>query len=528
MKANRTARREFLGRVGQGMLVAAVGPALAETLGVSTAYAESSGASQTLDFGKLEPLVAAMQETPLDRLQQMLVGKLQAGEANLGQLIQAGALANARSFGGEDYIGFHTMMALKPAYAMAQQLPSDRQALAILKVLYRNTAQIHDAGGRAEEKLKAVEPVKLAPELAHDALLRDAVRAKDWNQAEQIFAAVARNEGAESAWNDLLTTVEDGADVHRIVLAHRSWDTLDLIGMEHAETMLRQSLRYCLRQEERMNERYNYNSMRAALPKLLDQHRLLDRPVGTREGDDSWVDAMSQTIFNSTAEQAADAVAAALAEGFAPDSIGEAISLATNQLVLRDVGRTEKQVRPGKPEGSVHGDSIGVHASDSANAWRHIARASEPRHQVASLILAGWQAAHDRVDRGGDFQEWQPRPDEALLVGLDQRTPQQLLSELDAAIRNQDQAQACALMHVYGSGDHDVRPALDVMLTHATSQDGALHAEKYYLTTTNDFAETRPAFRWRHLVGLARVTASEYGHPAPGYDEACGLLKVEA
>ncbi len=38
-------------------------------------------------------------------------------------MIQAAALANARSFGGEDYIGFHTLMALKPAYGMAQQLP---------------------------------------------------------------------------------------------------------------------------------------------------------------------------------------------------------------------------------------------------------------------------------------------------------------------------------------------------------------------------------------------------------------------
>jgi hypothetical protein len=36
----------------------------------------------------------------------------------------------------------------------------------------------------------------------------------------------------------------------------------------------------------------------------------------------------------------------------------------------------------------------------------------------------------------------------------------------------------------------------------------------------------RPAFRWRQLVALARVTASEYGQPAPGYAEACALLKL--
>ena len=39
-------------------------------------------------------------------------------------------------------------------------------------------------------------------------------------------------------------------------------------------------------------------------------------------------------------------------------------------------------------------------------------------------------------------------------------------------------------------------------------------------------APTRAAFRWRHLVALARVVASEYGFPAPGYKQACELLKV--
>ena len=34
----------------------------------------------------------------------------------------------------------------------------------------------------------------------------------------------------------------------------------------------------------------------------------------------------------------------------------------------------------------------------------------------------------------------------------------------------------------------------------------------------------RPAFRWRQMVSLARVTASEFGRPAPGYAEAKKLL----
>jgi hypothetical protein len=78
----------------------------------------------------------------------------------------------------------------------------------------------------------------------------------------------------------------------------------------------------------------------------------------------------------------------------------------------------------------------------------------------------------------------------------------------------------------YGELGHPARPAFDLLLRYGVSEDGALHAEKYYRTVTEEFAATRPAFRWRHLVGLARVTASEYGQPAAGYAEARRLLKL--
>ena len=55
------------------------------------------------------------------------------------------------------------------------------------------------------------------------------------------------------------------------------------------------------------------------------------------------------------------------------------------------------------------------------------------------------------------------------------------------------------------------------MLRFATSEDGSLHAEKYFRTVRQEFKTTRPAFRWRQLVALARVTASEYGRTAAGY-----------
>src|SRR5262249_15590724 len=145
MKRN---RREFLAEVGKGMLIAGVGPALAADLGLAPAFAADG--PEPLSFGAREPLVVLMQETPADRLLPVLVEKLQAG-TGLNDLVAAAALANARTFGGQDYTGYHSFMALAPSFEMARELPAERRPLPVLKVLYRNTRRIQECGGRKKE-----------------------------------------------------------------------------------------------------------------------------------------------------------------------------------------------------------------------------------------------------------------------------------------------------------------------------------------------------------------------------------------
>src|SRR5438132_3944816 len=184
----RNSRRQFLTEVGQGMLLASVGSALAIDLGLSPDV-HADDAPGRLTFGKLEPLVALMQETPPAKLQPMLVDRLQDG-MELKELVAAAALANARTFGGEDYVGFHTMMALHPALHMAQELPEHLQPLPVFKVLYRNTNRIQERGGRKEEVLHSVKSMALPAGGLGGEVLREAVRRKDVNAAEQTFAAL--------------------------------------------------------------------------------------------------------------------------------------------------------------------------------------------------------------------------------------------------------------------------------------------------------------------------------------------------
>ena len=371
--------------------------------------------------------------------------------------------------------------------------------------------------------LHAIKPVILPEQRVGGEVLRDRVRSKDLNGAEQTFAALAQGL-PEDAFNHLLFAVQDNTEVHRVVLPYRAWDLLGLIGKEQAHTLLRQSVRYCVKAES-WQHTATWDQPRTLLPKMLDEHKLLGRTPGNRPAEDTWVESMSQTIFKSTPEQAAQAMAAALAEGMSPADLGEALTLAANQLVLRDLGRPPREEQPGKPLGSVHGDSIGVHACDSANAWRNIARVSNARNCFASLILGAYQLALDRTARGGDFLNWQPLPVARHVEQVKSTDPDALLHEAEDAIRGNLQAQASAIVHRYGELGHSPRRVFDLLLRYAVTEDGALHAEKFYRTVSEEFAATRAAFRWRHLVALTRVTASEYGRPAAGVAEGRELLK---
>jgi hypothetical protein len=519
MNAPRT-RREFLAEVGRGMLIAAVGYEVAGDLGLANALADD--APETLSFGPMEPLVCLMQETPPDQLLPELVRRIHAG-ADLRELTAAAAFANARTFGGEDYVGFHTMMALAPALHLARESPAGRESLPVLKVLYRNSNRIQEFGGRKAEVLHPVTAASGAGKL--DATqLREAVRHKDVQTAEQDFARLAQG-SIEDAFNDLLWTVQDETEVHRVVLPYRAWDLLGLIGREQAQTLLRQSLRYCVKAES-WPRRTTWEQPRTLLPRLIEAHKLEGRVPGDRPADDEWIERMSMTIFQGTPEQAAEAAAASLAEGMSPAALGEAITLAANQLVLRDHGRTPLEEIAGKPLGSVHGDSIGVHACDSANAWRNLARVANTRNCFASLILGAYQVALDRTARGGDFLHWDPLPLARHVEQIKATEPAALLRDADEAIRGNLQAHAAALVHRYGELGHPPRAVFDLLLRYAVSEDGALHAEKFYRTVSEEFAATRERFRWRHLVALARVTASEYGRPAAGMADARVLLGV--
>jgi hypothetical protein len=293
------------------------------------------------------------------------------------------------------------------------------------------------------------------------------------------------------------------------------------LGSDYAYTILRQCVRFCCSHEQdRIRRKGAEQPIRALMPKLVDQYKLASPKFGTRDPGDAAVEALAQTIYQGPPDRSADAAAAALAEGISPEVVGEAISLASNMLVLKQ----------GPDQWRTHGDSAGVHSSDATNAFRNMARVSQPRHAATGLVVAAYHVAAHKP-----FQT-EAYPTEGHRATIKTTDPARLLDEAEDAIKNNNQGRAAAAIAIYGEGGHSPEAVYDRMLKYTISEDGRLHGEKYFHTVQEEYRTTRPAFRWRQLVALARVTASAYGYDredkygkrAPGYEEACRLLKVTA
>ena len=397
---NSRSRREFLADVGRGMLVASLGSAAALELGLTPSLAEES--SQRLTFGQLEPLVSLMQETPPDKLLPLLVSKAEGrhGPQNARHFGRIGERPRLRRPGLHGLSHVHGAGAgLSDGRRTAHRASGAAGAEGVVP-----QQQPHSGPGRSSPGYAASGERRRNRSIRNRGgeQLREAVRAVDWDGAESRFAAIAKGSVGE-AYNHLQFAIQDEVDVHRVVLAWRAWAMLELSGEEYAHTLLRQSVRYCVNTEQSLRDQQSAAVRRAPraaatvgpVPPVGQAARRSPKP--TTAGSNSSRGRSSP----ARASRPPMRPPVHWPKEWIPKPWARRFRWPPTCWCCTIRAAARRTVRRRKPPGCVHGDSVGVHASDAANAWRNIARVSNPRNQVASLIVGAYHTAGqtDRVTK---------------------------------------------------------------------------------------------------------------------------------
>jgi hypothetical protein len=329
---NTVARRDFLRTLGGSVVTGATAWAALESL-VPARASEWAVSPDVVQFGpEMEPVVRWIEETPRDRVLQVAAEQLKQG-LPYRQLLGGLFLAGIRNIKPRPVgFKFHAVMVINSAHQLALDAPQQDRLLPFFWALDNfKSSQAQDE----KEGDWVLGPVKESavpgPERARKSFA-EAMERWDDEAADAAVTGLCRAAGAgeiaETLWR---YGARDWQNIgHKIIFMAQSFRTLDTIGWQHAEPVLR-SLVYGLLNGGQTDSAEPY----AANQSLVAQVRA-DWAAG--KVDSAATVAMLETLRQATPHDAARAAVDLLNRGVAASSVWDSVMLAAGELLMRQPG----------------------------------------------------------------------------------------------------------------------------------------------------------------------------------------------
>src|SRR4051794_36874475 len=321
---------------------------------------------------EIEPVVRWIEETPRERALEVAVGHLKDG-LSYRDLLSGLFLAGIRNIKPHP-IGFkfHAVMVINSAHLLGQTAEVSDRLLPMLWALDNFKKSQADDIKQGDWTLARVDEAHLpGPDRARDEFVR-AMDAWDADAADVAVASLCRSAGAAEVMETLYRTgLRDQRNIgHKAIYTMQCWRTLQAIGWQHAEPVLRS---LALAQLDLSNDSRHvavgpYEANLENARKVRDDWQTgKPAPAATR--------SLLETLRQATPEDASAEAVRLLNAGVAPDSLWDAVVLAGNESLMRAPG------------------ILSLHAVTSGNALHFIYGASgdDTNRRLALLQAVGWQ-----------------------------------------------------------------------------------------------------------------------------------------
>ncbi|HEV3167519.1 MAG TPA: hypothetical protein VGZ22_26155, partial [Isosphaeraceae bacterium] len=320
---------------------------------------------------EIEPVVRWIEETPRERVLDVAVDQLKAG-LSYRDMLAGLFLAGIRNVQPRPVgFKFHAVLVINSAHLLGQTASVGDRLLPLFWALdnFKNS-QLQDIK-EGDWTLAKVDETKVpGPSRAKAAFVR-AMDDWDVDAADVAVAGLCRSGGAaevmEPFWRYGL---RDHRDIgHKAIFTAQCWRTLQAIGWQHAEPVLR-SLAYGVLDLQKDTKKEAVGPYEVNLENAL---KIRDDWQGGKR-DPAATRAMLQTLREAKSEDAGAEVVKHLNNGVSADSLWDAVILAGNELLMQNPG------------------IVAIHAVTSANALHFIFNAAgdDNNRRLALLQAAGW------------------------------------------------------------------------------------------------------------------------------------------
>ncbi len=308
---------------------------------------------------EIEPLVRLLEETPRNRVIGKVADRIRKG-TSYREVLTALFLAAVRNVEPRPAVGFkfHAVLVVHSAHLASMSGPASDRWLPILWAIDEfKSSQARDVQ-EGNWTMAPVDESKVPPAHKAEQAFTDAMDRWDVDAVDPAVASLARNVGANRVF-DLFAHygIRDYRSIgHKAIFVANSWRTLQCIGWQHAEPVLR-SLAYALLNHE-------------GEPNPSDSDLEADRPwrrnlelIKSIRGD--WINGtpdletsriLLSDLHDGTPEDGPNVIAEMLSDSVvaSPKSIYDGLLLSAGELLMRSPG------------------IIGLHAVTTTNALRYI------------------------------------------------------------------------------------------------------------------------------------------------------------
>jgi hypothetical protein len=428
---------------------------------------------------EIEPLVRMLEETPRERLLEEVAQRIKRG-LQYRELLAALLLAGVRNIQPRPVgFKFHAVLVVNSAHLASLASPDSDRWLPIFWALdYFKDSQARDVREGDWTMGPVNESSVPQPPKALQAFI-EAMNNWDEAAADVATAGLARAASPQDIFEIFCRFgARDFRDIgHKAIYVANSWRTLQHIGWQHAEPVLR-SLAYALLYHEGENP-----ARRDAEP---DRPWRTNLPLAAKIRNE-WQDGktsaeataeMLATLREASTEEACDKVIIQLNRGVAPQSIWDALFLGAGELLMR---------RPG---------IVSLHAVTSANAL-HFAYQTSSSDETRKLLLLQ-TAAFLTLFRGDGGGRNGVRINQFEPLALKATGPL-AIEEIFAEVSN-DRMTAARKMSAYLKENPKPEKLMDAARRLIFLKGNNSHDYKFSSAALEDYYNVSPAWRDRYLA----------------------------